>query len=92
MEKKYEQLLQNTNLKNVLQYLYGKLKELRGKQIETTTDDGTICAYVVQNVFPSNSNKIEVNYTTAITPKGNVEKSFLWRCRDTRQIWGCQKG
>ena len=75
MERQKEVILQNTILENVLKYLYNKMKELSGRVIENKDDDGTIYAYCIQNVFPSNSNRIDVKYTSVVTPKGDTEKA-----------------
>jgi len=85
MEKKNEVILQNTVVGNVVRYLLDRLGTLTGHVIERTGPDGTIYADCIQNAFPaifdmsSAFNKIEIKYTTTITPQGNVEKAYgLW--------------
>ncbi len=75
MERKNEIILKNTTLENVFQYLLNKLNGLSGSEIERTSDDGTIQTYMIQNVFPSSPNKIDVRYTTTVIPQGNLEKA-----------------
>jgi hypothetical protein len=75
MERENEVILRNAILENVLRYLYDKLKGISGKTFEETHNDGTIYYYTIQNLFPSNSNKIEVKFTTTVTPEGNIEKA-----------------
>jgi hypothetical protein len=76
MDIRKEVILQDAKLENVLRYLYNKLKEVSFTNIEWTYDNGTIHRYCIQNVFPSNTNKIEVRYTTVIEPRGDPEKAY----------------
>ena len=75
MKRKNEVILQNTMLENVLQYLYDKLKEIHNANFDKTLKDGTIYYYSLY-VNPVQSSEIEVAYSTSITPKGDIEKSY----------------
>lgn len=75
MERKNEVILQNAMLENVLRYLYDKLKGVHNASFDETLKDGTIIYYSLY-VYPVHSNKIEVTYSTSVTPKGDIEKSY----------------
>ena len=93
MEKQNEVILKNATLENVMRYLHEKLKGINGKLIKQIHDDGTIFMYLIQNPqlsFPI-PDKIEVRYTSTITPQGNLEKTYgLWQGLSAMRFEGAQ--
>ncbi len=92
MVKQNEVILQNAKLENVMRYLSEKIKGISGKVIEQTHDDGTVYMYCIQNPrFSYPLNKIEVEYTNTITPKGDMEKSHgYWGSLSAMRFEGMQ--
>jgi hypothetical protein len=91
MERKKEVVLGNTTPENALQYLYDRLKRIHNESFDAEPlKDGTVYQYSLY-VYPVHSNKIKVTYSTAITPKGDVENFRLnWEMYPAMSFEGLQ--
>jgi hypothetical protein len=79
-ERNKEVILQNTILQNVMHYLLDKLRVINGLQKEKIFEDGTKIWYLMQTPLFSHPNKIKVNYTSTVIPKGDENRSYgFWQ-------------